>query len=38
MPEPSEKHRAWAEMLRTAAAVATLAISLMLFADKVGWW
>ena len=39
MPEqPPEKHRAYAEMVRTAAAVATLLISVGLFAAKMGWW
>lgn len=35
---PPEKHRAWAEMIRTAAAVATLLISAGLLADKLGLW
>ena len=39
MPErPREKHRAWAEMVRTAAAVATLLLTVGLFAEKIGVW
>ena len=38
MPRPQNHHRAWAEMVRTAAAVATLLISAGLFASKMGWW
>jgi hypothetical protein len=38
MDQPKQKHRAWAEMIRTAAAIATLLISIGLFAAKVGWW
>jgi hypothetical protein len=38
MTVPREKHRAWAELVRTAAAVATLCLSAGLFADKIGWW
>lgn len=36
--QPSDKHRAWAEMLRTAAAVAILALAAMEFGTKTGWW
>ena len=39
MPDhPKEKHRAWAEIIRTAAALATLMLTIGLFADKMGWW
>jgi hypothetical protein len=36
--QPPEKHRAWAEMVRTAAAVATLLLTIGLFLDKLGVW
>lgn len=36
--QPKEHHRAWAEMIRTAAAVATLLLTIGLFADKLGLW
>jgi hypothetical protein len=36
--KPKDRTRAWAEMIRTAAALATLGISLGLLAEKLGWW
>ena len=36
--QPREHHRAWAEIIRTAAAVATLALTIGLFLDKIGVW
>ena len=38
MMAPKREHRAWAEMIRTAAAVCTVIITAILFADKMGWW
>lgn len=38
MKEPQPRHRAWAEIVRTAAAIATLCLTAGLFAEKVGWW
>jgi len=35
---PPEKHRAYAEFIRTAAAVATLLLTVGLFLDKLGVW
>jgi hypothetical protein len=39
MPEPPpENHRAWAEMIRTVAAICTVLITFGLFLDKLGVW
>lgn len=33
--KPTDRHRAWAEMLRTVAAVCTVLITIMLALDKL---
>lgn len=38
MSKPSDKHRSWAEMVRTAAAVATLLLTAGLALEKLGVW
>ena len=34
--KPSEHQRAWADIIRTAAAVCTVGITVYLFLDKIG--
>ena len=38
MDQPPEKHRAYAEMVRTAAAVCTVLLTVGLFGVKLGLW
>lgn len=38
MKKPTEEHRAWGDMIRTVAAICTVAISIGLLAGKLGIW